>query len=279
MMMHADGELQPAEEQELMAFVALHPELKAELKTYELTRLSPDTTVVYADKSSLLRSEPSKRIIAFPLWRRYAIAAGVALLLFVSFLKYNGGSRSKDEVAKTNTAPIALPSIVLPVADTATDVAPRVEPAPQTNAVAVVHHSKPLPGVPRKHRDRARETLLVREVKQEQEAPIVKDAVVPERTAMPVEDQPIAKQVHQANRPDTLIPVALVQPTDQSDDAKPRKKSLIDRLPIDEANKHQLKKLFRIAKGTYSGVSKAKQELEDGEITVRVEDKKLRISF
>ena len=41
MILHADGELQPAEEQELMAFLDAHPELKAEMTAYDLTRLSP----------------------------------------------------------------------------------------------------------------------------------------------------------------------------------------------------------------------------------------------
>ena len=85
--MHADGELQPTEEQELMSFVDAHPELKSELALYNRTRLPADDTIVYAHKDSLLRDETPTRIIAFPLWKRYAIAAGIAALLFVSFFK------------------------------------------------------------------------------------------------------------------------------------------------------------------------------------------------
>ena len=48
-MMHADGELTPAEENALMAFVNEHPELKKELAAYELTRMTPDTTQEFAE--------------------------------------------------------------------------------------------------------------------------------------------------------------------------------------------------------------------------------------
>src|SRR5437762_2829903 len=88
MIMHADGELQVAEERALMAFVEAHPELKSELAAFDTIRFTPDTTQVYADKAALLQPIPAKRVIAFPVWQRYSVAAGIAAIIFISVLKF-----------------------------------------------------------------------------------------------------------------------------------------------------------------------------------------------
>ena len=102
MMMHADGELNPAEEQALMAFVNDNPELKKELAAYTMTKLVPDTVIVFENKESLLKTEDKRRVIGFPMWQRYGIAAGVAAILFISFYKFGG---THNELAMTKPLP------------------------------------------------------------------------------------------------------------------------------------------------------------------------------
>ena len=267
--MRADSELTPAEEQELMTFVAAHPELGAELKAYDLTRLSPDEEVVYSEKESLLRSEPSKRVIAFPQWRRYAIAAGVALLVFVSFYKYREVNKSVEDITVTHTIPVT-PGNVQPVVDTSASVLPRQEEAAKTGIATVTPAQVPA-AVPNHKQHKI--IPLVKEEKQEQVqekeqgVAIVKDTVVPVRSVGTVEAPPqIVKKTQPADHVDTVIAAPVLPIAEVQQQGKTKKKSLIDRLPIDESNKHQLKNLFRIAKSTYNGVSKAKQELDGGEI-------------
>lgn len=84
MLLYADGELGKEEEQELLAFVAEHPQLQAELNAYAATRLQPDTGIVFADKESLLKTEGgSSRAIWPGNWKTYAAAASV--ILFITF--------------------------------------------------------------------------------------------------------------------------------------------------------------------------------------------------
>ncbi len=278
MMMHADGELEPAEERELMEFVSAHPELKAELKAYSLTRLSPDETVVYTGKDSLLRTEPAKRVIAFPQWWRYAIAAGVALLLSLSFYKYREVNKIVDSIAVTNIPATITPKTVQPIMDTNTAVVPKEIQAPKSGVAIVTPQRKIAPVTDCKQHKVA---PIAREEKQEHRVAAVKDtttrAVQP---IAPVEQPQVAVEKEQPIiRVDTTAAVAALPVPEAQDDGMPKKRSLIDRLPIDESNKNQLRKLFRVVKGTYNGVSKVKQELDTGEITVSVEDNKLRVSF
>ena len=121
---------------------------------------------------------------------------------------------------------------------------------------------------------------VAKEEKQEREIAIAKDTAKPVRSVVPAEEPGVAvKKEKPFIQVDTTTAIAAQPTAEAQDDGTTKKRSLIDRLPLDESNKNQLKKLFRVAKGTYNGVSKAKQELENGEITVRVEDNKLRVSF
>ncbi len=278
MMMHADGELQPAEKQELMDFVAAHPDLKAELRAFSLTHLSPDETIVYAGKDLLLKPEPSRRIIAFPQWRRYAIAAGVALLVSLSFYKYREVNKSVDGITVTHTMPV-MPKAVQPVIDTNTAFVPKEVQSPKTGVAIVTSPRKIAPVTNRRQHKPI--MPLIKEEKEEQAVAAIKDTTTKAvQPIAPVEQPQVAVKKEQPFiHVDTTATVAALPVPEAQDDRMPKKRSLIDRLPIDESNKNQLRKLFRVAKGTYNGVNKVKQELDAGEITVSVEDNKLRVSF
>ncbi|PZF72205.1 anti-sigma factor [Taibaiella soli] len=117
MMLYADGELSGAAINELLDFVAEHPELESELNAYMSTRLEPEMELVFANKESLLHPEPAKKTIAFG-WIRYGVAAGVALLLGVGIYNLNRSDKTLNNnvaVTKpqaTKTQPIAAKVVV-----------------------------------------------------------------------------------------------------------------------------------------------------------------------
>src|ERR1700749_308533 len=86
-MMHVDGELQPAQEKALHNFLDQNPDLKNDLRAYQLTKSTPDNAIVFTAKRSLLKA-PEKRVIAFPVWVKYGIAAGIAVILFTTVFRF-----------------------------------------------------------------------------------------------------------------------------------------------------------------------------------------------
>ena len=57
----------------------------------------------FEEKNSLLKPVPAKRIIAFPQWTKYSIAAGVALIVFVSLFKYLDSRNNTPQIVKTDS--------------------------------------------------------------------------------------------------------------------------------------------------------------------------------
>jgi hypothetical protein len=75
--------LSPAETAQLNTFIAQNPSLHKDYKLFTLTKLEPDTTVVFGDKDSLRR----RKVIPFYRNRTMiysAIAVAASLLIFVS---------------------------------------------------------------------------------------------------------------------------------------------------------------------------------------------------
>lgn len=104
-----DGELDAAGQEQLEAFMQLHPELREELSMYENTRLIPDTTVVFEHKESLLRNEPGGRVINFIGWFRYGAAAGLILLIALGVMKWTGDDTSNNIVVVDKIEQMSTP--------------------------------------------------------------------------------------------------------------------------------------------------------------------------
>ena len=267
MIMHADGELQPAEEQELEAFINVHPELKKEMAAYNLTRLPIDEMLVYHDKDALLKTEPVKRVISFPAWRKYSIAAGIAALVFISFYKYMEQDKSNVETAKVET-----PS-------PATDAMPvKSVPASQQNIADIAAPSqKPVPEV--HHTQETRIAHNTKKVKKTQPVAVAeKIAVDKANTEMSALSLTGTKTLP-CNQPETNIPVLAVPAYEVQEKSVADKRSLIDRLPLDEANKDQVKAISRITAGAFKSISKTKIEMDGAEITLSIKNKRLTVSF
>ncbi len=83
MLLRADGELDTASEAALSKFIALHPELEKEWKMYQAIRFRPDESIRFEGKESLLKPEGKTRIITFGKGVKYAVAAGLLLMMML----------------------------------------------------------------------------------------------------------------------------------------------------------------------------------------------------
>lgn len=178
MLLYADGELTPDEEQALLAFVAQHPHLQKELDAYAATILQPDTHMVFADKDSLLKKEEPKRIALLGNWKVYAAAASIILFAVIFAITNNSNNIQQvplQAATDTTTPPeqieenIQKEAIVkhdtLPTqtnhAEPIDAVAVKQQPAPQPRKVETVLPPKPNPVVPEPIVEQKQEEVLV----------------------------------------------------------------------------------------------------------------------
>ncbi len=277
MILHADGELQPAEEQELMAFLDIYPEMKNEMIAYGLTHLSPDENIIYAEKESLLKKEP-KRTIIFPQWRKYAIAAGIAALICISFFTYRAINSDTVEIARVDTAKASLPASKNYRQQ---QIQPKPQQAPQSIVVApaLAHPGKVTPA---RHHDLPAVTT---HKKQAVNAKQKDDALVNNSTSAinhgteisslsTTNTKQLPSEIAHVSPHTIAVPACEIAITD-----KPAKRSFIDRLPIDEANKRQLKTIAHIASSASRSVNKVKEELDGNAITLNINNNSVHISL
>ncbi|MBC8048101.1 MAG: hypothetical protein H7Y00_14985 [Fimbriimonadaceae bacterium] len=92
---YIEGNLSKVQEEKLMHFLEVHPELKSELEIFQQTKLQPDMHMVFENKE-MLKKEEAGRVIGMPVWRKYAIGIAAAMLLFagVKFLSVNNADVS-----------------------------------------------------------------------------------------------------------------------------------------------------------------------------------------
>jgi len=274
MMMHADGELRPDEEQELQAFINAHPQLKKELAAYELTRSTPDTTQGFTNKNSLLKPVPRKYIIAFPQWVKYSVAAGIAAIIFISLFKYQQISRQNIEppVAVT-TPPAQKKEDSTPVAKTiaqqtnANQVTPAdttVKPvtAPTVNVAAINKANK--------------QPVATHETKQPNDT-----AQAPNTALTTIHELPIAGTASMPynNNAPVLHDVKDVPAYAVKENNEEPEETFWDKLPIEDIKKEQLKSIANTVINVFKDVSAAKEDVLEKTISVKIEKRKLRISF
>lgn len=113
MLLYADKELSKEEEQQLLGFVAKHPELQKELDAYTATQLVPDTAQVFAEKNELLKQGEQRKAIWVRGWQPYAAAASVVLFI-VLFSIYKGDEEIINEKPVARNTTIAVPAGTVP---------------------------------------------------------------------------------------------------------------------------------------------------------------------
>jgi hypothetical protein len=263
MLLHADGELEVAEERELMAFVAQHPELRGELELYATVKLTPDTTVVYADKAALLKPVPAKKVMVFPMWQRYSIAAGVAAILFLSVWKFREAGVEQPVVEQTNT--VSIPAAVKPQPATVPE-APIAAPAQvkqQEIAVATKHEAPVKIDRVKNEVVAAPKALEVVAIKEQLE-----ELVPVEAKVMPVESTPVERMA--LNNVPALNKI----------DNREARKTLLEALPIEDIKKEGISDMANALALTYRKMSALKHTITDEKnITVRIEKNQLKLSF
>jgi hypothetical protein len=273
MTMHMDGELNAAEEKALMAFVNAHPELKQEMAAYERTRLAPDETQVCAHKEQLLKKEPGRRI-GLITWGKYGIAAGVAAIIAATVFNYRQENRKTGTIA-TNTPSINKFKIT-------NEAVNPIQPAViDTTARRPLNNSKPAAAIastgnPHK---RANATRIKRAPVQKQPAGAIKEEKGLEQIAInrlpivPAAALPYEKSLEETPQ---LADVPVVTTETASDG---QKKTFWDSLPIEDTKKEGLKYTAAAIAETLKDMNDLKKDILQKNFTVKVEKRKLIISF
>ncbi len=89
--------LPPVLQNDLKAFIIQNPLYKKELKLYQQTKLSPDTSIIFEDKHSL-----KKGIGRSNTWYYWAAAASVALIIGVYFVLNKNATPDANTLVKHN---------------------------------------------------------------------------------------------------------------------------------------------------------------------------------
>ncbi len=280
MMMHADGELQPHEEVALQAFLNNNPTLKAEMALYESARLTPDHSLVYKQKASLMKPMAEKKVMAIPRFRTYAIAAGVAaLIVFTVAALYliNSTDQNLPPVAASLPANSKLPAVsnvpqqqlaaTTPSAQhTAARATEEVTKRPKAS------HTTVLPGKTNNNtgianvkqaRNNSNDGLAARRKQQ-----IINSMPVNSINELPVEK----------TQPATLALVT-VPGYEMPKIENEERPSWIDKLPLEEHKKKNLATMALAVANKCEQISEFKENITKKHVSLKVEHKNLIVSF
>ena len=278
MMMHADDELKPVEEQELMNFVFQHPELQNEMAAFTMTKMIPDTTLIYTQKATLTKPEYSSKIVPFINWKRSAVAAGLAALVCFSIYKlteppYNTGdiasinttinnttNNYNNTPANNETPAAAMPAITPSSTKIASNYAATILPDSKTANVAAQTQAPPqLNG----NNNVAAATSTTNT--------LTKDAIdrIEPTFAALATDEKNNFSVAVTNLPDVAIYIDNGQTT----------QSFLDKLPIDELKKEGMENVASALASGYHKVNAIRHSLSASSISLKLQNKKLTVTF
>jgi hypothetical protein len=283
MMMHTDGELSAAEEQELMSFLYEHPELQSELTAFSMSKMIPDTTIIYTKKDTLLQPATEKKVIAFPVWKKYAVAAGVAAILFLSFYKLTTDATEPTTTVAANTQPAVNTT---PIGNTENNTAATAATEQNTAPAAQPQQQVAVAGTPT-NTIYTRSIATPKAINKDRSTGnnAASNQAVAAVTTMPAE--PIGKVVPAEmiawkNNPDFSAPVVTNLPPiaiNIYEGDETTGNSLIDKLPIDELKKKGIESVATAMANGYDKVNAIRQEISGSVISLKIEKRKLVVSF
>jgi hypothetical protein len=266
-MLYADGELGIEETDALLAFVGMHPELKTEMALYAQAKLTFDPTEVYTHKEQLIQPVLQNRVIAVAQWKRYGIAAGIAIIILTSLIKYLPASSIHPGIAEKDTINNTIAKGIKTNALTETITRIPDNAAPITlNTTATKLAARPkIKGIPMaistncSVKARSNITNLKEEALQ-----ILPYATLPVTTMNA--EAALSNEL-------TEIPAYTIASVEE------KKSTFWSKLPIDDIKKKQLENIAGALGHAYTNVQDVKQEIEATTINIRVEKKKIVISF
>jgi hypothetical protein len=281
MVMHADGELQPHEEQALQAFLSANPQLQGEMDIYSSIRLAPDPTQAYEHKKSLLK--PEGKAMAFPAYRTWAMAAGVAAILVIGAVVAlrDGGSNStgNSQVAAVAPAHTEHTQTIQPTAAPAATVT-----TTKSEAVAAVEDNTTVTPVnTAKHATSNAGNNSTKAVKQEVKSGNDNDVLVattrPRQELQNIQTTGMQQLPVSASQPESL-PLAATHDVAVNTTSEQNEPNWFDKLPVDEDKKNNINTVATaVANGCEKISAFKKTSLDKIGFSMRVEKKKLIVSF
>ena len=272
MMMHADGELTPHEVQDLMDFIKRHPELEKELVAYQQLHFAPDASVVLIDKEKLIKPLPAKKVIAFPIWLKYSLAAGIALLIFIGAFKFGSNKKEGNELAVKDTMksnitvqhnhPTTIPD---------EPVTPKLLPLVTNKKANKPQIDRTIKAIATAHK-----TIRHNAIIPHTENDINPKPLVAELTSLPIAN---VNNIH--TEPDTRLvhgPKEIPELTIQTE-SKLANNILWNMLPMTEIKKKQLEHLAGALAEAYTDISSPDDGESDKAVSVKLHKRKLTISF
>lgn len=264
MLLYADRELTAQQEQELLAFLADKPGLKAELELYAATRLAPET-IVYKRKEELIKKEPGKGAFNIRIDRRmWAAAAGIVLFAVLFSVSRKGEERSTPAVA-VNTIKQSKQQVTEEQSTTPPeDKTLRAQPMSMEKQEKKFHSKIPV------------NTVAVRTPKE-------KPAEQTKQPTPPMEQEPEQEPIAiaQPTAKDTAVYIAGTATTKQTDEEanspatqEPKRRSRILRTLIGDKTKG-LDNISAAVTERLATIKKAGKELKDTELTLEFHNKEL----
>lgn len=275
MVMYIDGELGKAQEQELMSFLYEHPELQQELAAFSMTKMIPDEGDTYSRMDSLLKDEPGGgKVIAFGGWRTYRAAAGIAaaILLGVAAIWMREDDKDMQQVAVNATngqheqhiikqpeGGVQAPPVTPIAKATPVDEAPVIAATSQASRPSIQRPA--IGGEVKRVPSPKAEELPVAALERITIAPVdIKEPMV-------IKNMPETMALAVTNVPEAPIYIG------------EEKRSLIDKLPIDELKKKGMENFATALADGYDKVNSLKDEVYSAQVSMKVEKRKLIFSF
>ena len=257
--LQVDGELDTAGQQELEAFMQLHPELREELALYDTVRLTPDTTQVFENKEILLRKEPGGRTRNFTGWFRYGAAAGLAALIALGVMQWKGDAGTNIAIVDT------VEHVNTPIAN---DVTPEV-PAPVKEEVKIAREETTQKKEEWVKQVVPQQKVMLAKVKEEKKAIQV---AVPERLEIAAPEKLLADRSTPVQYETIEIPELAKE--ENTAPVQPEHETLAW-LPISEERKEGLSMIGEAITARVDKVKEVRDNIKNTDLAVKVGKKEL----
>jgi hypothetical protein len=261
MVLMADRELDAAGQQELEAFLQLHPELREELALFEAVHLVPDTAEVYGNKESLLKKEP--RVISMNQWFRYGAAAGLAALIALGIMKWQGSDEGNEIVSADTVEHVTTPTAKTP--DTA---------VPALKQEVIVRQETEEPKEQQSRREQkttpvAPQKVHVATVREEKKMKMQEQ--LPERMEIAAVQQLPTEQNIQPQHNTVAVPELPA-----ADNTAPEtQRDALAWLPIDEDRKEGLSNIGEVLTARLDKVKEVRDNIRNTDVAVKIGKKEL----